>query len=121
MIRRSDRGGVYDAIEKAAKSGNLPDELKPSPVPMKTFKGVRKLTDIMETCVKNGWMWDSRKMEAGESDYIKITFDEGFILLSSFNGKFFGELKAGGKIDSNATTHESQPWFRKLLEAIYAQ
>lgn len=92
---------------------------------MRKFTKVRKLEEIMDTCVKRGWQWDSRLHDAGSSDFIKITFKitnmrvEGHVLFSSFNGKFFGQLKDGTKFDSQKSDHDNVPWFEELLKTFY--
>lgn len=121
MIRRSDRGGVYDAIQKAAKTGNLPDELKPKG--MKTYNKVRSLKEVETAVRERGWKWDSSKHDNEGLDHIRIDFivgkTIGMCLFASFNGKFLGQLADGTSFSSDNTTHDGTDWFKALLETFY--
>jgi len=92
---------------------------------MKTFKRFRNIVEVGLECRKRGWNLDARKFCRGESDFVRINFrfgtTAGHVLLSMFNGRFFGELVDGRKINSDKTDHENEPWFQELLGAFYSE
>ncbi len=90
---------------------------------MKQFKGVRELDELREKCQERGWTLNAKKCETEGSDYVQVLFrtedEEGQLLLSLFNGRFFGSTLSGKKIDSSNAVHDEEAWFSELLNVIY--
>lgn len=91
----------------------------------KTFTRKRTYDEFAAECEQRGWSRDASKHDdpAIGSDYVSVAFTaqgrEGTMLVNMFNGKFFGDLADGTHFNSDTTTHDEEPWFQELLEAVY--
>ena len=89
---------------------------------MKEYKGLRTLDELKKLIYEKRWSIDTERFDQG-SDFVKIAFNhagtEGIMLLSTFNGRFFGELKNGVSFSSDSAAHDNEPWFIALLEFAY--
>lgn len=87
-----------------------------------TFSRQRTLVELRKACAKRGFLLDADRYEQG-SDYVSITFDthdqRGHILVSMFNGRFFGDTVSGIHISSDKTEHDTEAWFQDLLLTVY--
>jgi hypothetical protein len=90
---------------------------------MKVFKGFRNREEFEAECKKRCWPFDARQHDKKGSDFVDVAFTHdgvyGTALVSMFNGRFFGKLEDGTEFSSDKTTHEGEPWFQALLEAVY--
>lgn len=89
---------------------------------MKKFQRARALNELIALCEGRQWSVYPEKYEAG-SDFITIAFKHegvsGTAYVSMFNGRFFGTLENGERFSSDHDTHDEEPWFNALLDAVY--
>jgi hypothetical protein len=95
------------------------------------FKRIRTLTEMEQLAGSKGWLMNTTKMQDASSDYFVVAFRtgskvRGTMLVSGYNGRFFGtaHVAAKGKVkavvfSSDTTKHDKQPWCKELLGFVY--
>jgi len=94
---------------------------------MKRFARVKTLDEIRVQCEEQGLELNTTLYDMGQSDYVKISSTDGKteakVLFSTFNGRFFGTVGAGGPgrdFHSDDASLDGTPWFDSLLRFFYA-
>lgn len=91
---------------------------------MKTYARKKTLEEVREVCAEKGWDLDTTKFDEEGSDYVAIRWkaegESGELLLSTFNGRFFGPLDSGEMMSSDED-RDGDPWFEALCDAFYVE
>jgi hypothetical protein len=92
---------------------------------MRTFTRKKTYDELAAECERRGWAFHSKRHDDPKigSDFVTVEFfakdRAGTMLVSMFNGKFFGDLADGTHFNSDESTLDAAPWFQELLEAVY--
>ncbi len=90
---------------------------------MRKFTRHRTREQLEAECRRRCWPFNAVLHDTRGHDHVSMAFVHGNVygtaVVNVFNGLFFGELEDGTAFHSSKTTHENEPWFQALLEAVY--
>lgn len=88
----------------------------------RTFTRFRTVEEVGKMCAERGWKLETRFYKKG-SDHVsfrwKVGRVSGLCVVSTVNGRFFGEFGNRGTFSSDSVRHEDRKWFQTLLEIVY--
>jgi hypothetical protein len=91
---------------------------------VKKFARHKTFEEVVRACHQQEVYCDTAAHERG-GDTICVgaparTPGCGWVVYSTFNGRFFGSTPYGVHIDSDSQTHDGEPWMQALLKFFYA-
>jgi hypothetical protein len=89
---------------------------------MKQFKGRRKLDEIKQIAIQNGWKVNDFNFKQG-SDFLHFDKDSKTIAFNTFNGQFhvldrLSDTVIGTHLSENL---DNEKWYSDILDMFYVE